>query len=87
MFYNANNNGYNYLVWDNYWRSYRINSETAVQIALQRVPGQVIKIELDYENGILVYEIDIRAETGVYEVHVDAASGQILKVERENNFD
>ncbi|NLZ48542.1 MAG: PepSY domain-containing protein [Clostridiales bacterium] len=87
MFYNAYNNGYNNLIWDNYWRSYRINSETAVQIALQRVPGQVIKIELDFENGILVYEIDIRTQSGVYEVHVDAVSGQVLKVERENNFD
>ncbi|NLM35122.1 MAG: peptidase [Clostridiales bacterium] len=87
MFNYSYNNGYNYLVWDNYWRSYRINSETAVQIALQRVPGQVIKIELDYENGILVYEIDIRTQTGVYEVHVDAIAGQVLKVERENNFD
>lgn len=76
-----------YSLWDNYWRSYRINSEAAIQIALRRVPGQVIKVELDYEDGILVYEIDIRTTSGVYEVHVDAITGQILKVERDFNFD
>lgn len=84
--YSYNNNMY-YSLWDNYWRSYRINSEAAIQIALRRVPGQVIKVELDYEDGVLVYEIDIRTTSGVYEVHVDAITGQILKVERDFNFD
>lgn len=76
----------NYSLWDSYWRSYRINSEAAIQIALQLVPGQVIKVELDYENGILVYEIDIRTQSGIYEVHVNATTGQILKVEKEDNW-
>jgi len=85
------NNGYNnyvyYRLWDRYWMSYRINSEAAIQIALQQVPGQVIKVELDYENGILVYEIDIRTPSGIYEVYVNAVTGQILKIEMENNWD
>ncbi|MGI6668956.1 MAG: PepSY domain-containing protein [Acetivibrionales bacterium] len=75
------------FLWDNYWRSYRINSEAAIQIALQQVPGQVIKVELDYENGILVYEIDIRTLSGVYTVYVHAITGQVLKVENDFNFD
>lgn len=80
--YGYNNNNY-YWLWDNYWRSYRINSEAAIQIALQRVPGQVVKVELDYDNGILVYEVDIRTALGVYEVNVHAVTGQILKVEKD----
>jgi len=72
-----------YTLWDGYWRSQRINSEAAIQIALQQVPGQVIKVELDDENGILVYEIDIRTPSGIYEVHVHAVTGQVLKIERE----
>jgi uncharacterized membrane protein YkoI len=76
-----------YYVWDNFWRSYRINTEAAIQIALQQVPGQVIKAELDYENGILIYEIDIRTISGVYEVYVHAFTGQILKVEKDNDYD
>jgi len=85
MFDNINNNIY-YTLWDAYWRSYRISSEAAIQIALRQVPGQVIKVELDYENGILVYEIDIRNPSGIYEVHVNAVTGQILKVEKENGW-
>jgi uncharacterized membrane protein YkoI len=53
---------------------------------LQQVPGQVIKVELDYEYGMLVYEIDIRTQSGVYEVHVNANTGQILKIEMEDNW-
>jgi uncharacterized membrane protein YkoI len=86
MFDNVYNNMY-YGLWDGYWRSYRINTEAAIQIALQRVPGQVIKVELDYEYGILVYEIDILTQRGIYEVHVNAATGQVLKVEKEDDWD
>jgi len=82
--------GYNqniyYSLWDAYWRSYRISSEAAIQIALQRVPGQVLRVELDYENGVLVYEIYIRNPSGVYEVNVNAVTGQIMKVEFENDW-
>lgn len=74
-----------YNLWDGYWRCYRINSEAAIQIALGRVPGQVIKVELDVENGLLIYEVDIRTATGVYEVKMDADTGAILSVEREND--
>lgn len=75
-----------YSLWDEYWQNYRISSEAAIQIALQQVPGQVLRVELDEENGILVYEVDIRTPSGRYEVHVHAATGQILKVEREDDW-
>jgi len=75
-----------YTLWDGYWGRYRINAETAVQIALQQVPGQVIKVELDDEDGLLVYEVDVRTPAGVYEVHINAATGQILKIEREDDL-
>lgn len=71
------------VVWDNYWRNYRVDVETAVQIALQHVPGRVIKVELEYDDGLLVYEIHIRTERGVYEVKIHANTGQVLKIERE----
>jgi len=81
------NSYYGLYLWDNYWRSYRINSEAAIQIALQSVPGQVVKVELDFNNGVLLYEVDIRTATGVYEVHVHAITGQILKVEKDFDYD
>ncbi|MBU5439592.1 PepSY domain-containing protein [Tissierella sp. MSJ-40] len=72
-----------YNSWDNYWRIHQINGAEAIQIALRYVPGEVLKVELDTEHGILVYEITIRASTGVYEVKIDANTGEILEIERE----
>ncbi|WP_243447854.1 PepSY domain-containing protein [Clostridium tetani] len=68
-----------YVLWDKYWRSYRIDSESAIQIALQQIPGEVIKVELDTENGVLVYEVTIRNNTGIYEISIDANTGQIVE--------
>ena len=52
-----------------------------MNIALQRVPGQVVKAEIDYDDGMLIYEIDIRTAEGYkYEVKVDANTGAILRV-------
>ncbi|GAA0122679.1 MAG: PepSY domain-containing protein [Clostridium argentinense] len=72
-----------YNLWDNYWRTYRINTEAAIQAALREVPGQVIKVELDIEYGILVYEVTIRTQTGIYEVKIDADTGKVLEIESE----
>lgn len=63
----------------------QITRENAIQIALQQVPGQVIEAELEYENGVQVYDIDIKTPSGVFEVNVDAASGQIIKVEKDTD--
>lgn len=71
--------------WENDWQhqQYRqISIEQAMNIALQRVPRHVVKAELDYDDGMLVYEIDIRTAEGYkYEVKVDANTGAILRVE------
>lgn len=84
--FNGNGNDLYFSLWDGFWRSYRINSEAAIQIALQRVPGQVVKVELDKEDGILVYEVDIRTPTGVYEVQVNASTGQVIKIELDDDW-
>ncbi|WP_318614018.1 PepSY domain-containing protein [Sporosarcina sp. YIM B06819] len=70
--------------WANHWQNpqyRRITIDQAMAIALQRVPGQVVKVELDYDDGLLVYEVDIRTAEGYkYEVKIDANSGVILRV-------
>lgn len=76
------NNYYN--SWNNYWRTQQINEAEAIQIALRYVPGEVLKVELDVEHGILIYEITIRAYTGMYyEVKIDANTGALIEIERE----
>ena len=79
----------------NYWNyqhmyaqnNQRISSQQAQQITLVRVPGQVLHVDLDMENGVLVYEVYIlTAQNRVYEVEINARTGRIIKVEQENDF-
>jgi uncharacterized membrane protein YkoI len=57
-----------------------ISEEQARAAALVAVPGAVLEIELENENGRLVYEVEIRPAAGgpAVEVLVDAASGAVL---------
>jgi uncharacterized membrane protein YkoI len=49
------------------------------------IPGKEIEVELEAEDGILIYELKmLRPDGRVQEVEVDAATGKILKVEDDN---
>lgn len=64
----------------------RITMQQAQELALQRVPGKVMQIDMDLENGVLVYEVFIMTSHGkIYEVELLAKSGKILKIEQEND--
>ncbi|WP_461615414.1 PepSY domain-containing protein [Clostridium sp. Marseille-QA1073] len=73
------NNSY-YKIWDDYWKTYRVTTEEAAQIALQQVPYQLVNIELGMENGMLIYKVTIRTPVGMYEIKVDTEMGKILEV-------
>lgn len=67
-----------------YNRYSRISITDAMSIAMEQVPGEVVKAELDTENGMLFYEVDIRNMQGIkYEVLIDARTGGILNIERD----
>ncbi|MBD7909049.1 PepSY domain-containing protein [Sporosarcina sp. Sa3CUA8] len=52
-----------------------------MMVALQQVPGHVVKAELEYDQGTVIYEIEIRTHDGQkYEVKVDANTGNVLRV-------
>ena len=66
----------------------RITIEQAMNIALQRIPGQIVHVDLDMEDGILVYEVFIMTQSNqIFEVEVHARTGTIMKIEQENDFD
>ncbi|HML92054.1 PepSY domain-containing protein [Methyloceanibacter sp.] len=49
------------------------------------VPGKVLKVELELEDGVYVYEIEILRPNGrVQEVEVSARSGGILAIEDDD---
>ncbi|WP_240339655.1 PepSY domain-containing protein [Halobacillus ihumii] len=63
----------------------RLTMEQAQDIALQRIPGQILHIDMDLEHGVLVYEIFIlTSQNRVYEVEVHASNGNIIKIEQED---
>ncbi|PAE09213.1 peptidase M4 [Terribacillus saccharophilus] len=64
----------------------RITMQQAQERALQRVPGSVMHVDMDLENGVLVYEVFIMTAQGmIYEVEILAKNGRILKIEQEND--
>lgn len=53
-----------------------------LKVALERVPGEVVKVELEREDGIWVYEIKILTPQGKRrEVEINAKSLEIIKVD------
>jgi len=66
----------------------QITLQQAQAIALQRVPGRVLHVDMDLENGVLVYEVFIMTSQGrIVEVEILAKTGKILKIEQENDDD
>ncbi len=62
----------------------KITFSQALEAALTRVPGGVIKAELEVEDGNLVYSFEIvNAQQKVVEVEVDAGNGQVLDVDED----
>lgn len=54
-------------------------------IALGAVAGEIVEVELDREDGQLIYEVDVLTRTGrVRQVEIDARTGAVLDVEDED---
>jgi len=50
-----------------------------------KLPGKVIEVELEVEDGILVYDLKMLTPEGVLqEIEVDAATGEILEIEDDD---
>ena len=63
-----------------------ISIDQAKSIALQQVPGRIVHIDLDRDDGILKYEIIIiTKQNEVYEVEINANTGKVVKVEKETD--
>jgi uncharacterized membrane protein YkoI len=66
----------------------KISMDQAVQQALASVQGQVLKTELEGENGFLVYGVEVvTADKAIVDVKVDAGSGKVLAMERDKADD
>ena len=60
----------------------------AMQKALAAVHGQVLKTQLENEDGFLVYGVEVvTADKVIMEVKVDAGSGKVLAMNRDKADD
>ena len=61
-----------------------ISADEASQAALAAVPGTVNTVELDNENGSVVYSVEVRTDAGLIDVKVDAGNGSVLAQESDH---
>ncbi len=62
-----------------------IPAHEAIGAALGAVPGEIVELDLDTDRGRVVWEALIAADAGGHwEVYVDAATGEVLKQERDD---
>ncbi|CAM4148067.1 PepSY domain-containing protein [Lederbergia lenta] len=68
-----------------------ISIEKATEIAIGEVGGVLDSVELDKENGRLIYEVELElsGNNSDVDVDIDAVTGEILKIDRdgEDDFD
>lgn len=65
----------------------KVTAEQAEQAALAVVPGTVSDIELENEDGSVVYEVEITANGTTTEVEVDAGNAKVLAQEADHAED
>lgn len=64
----------------------KVTPDQAVQSALGAENGKVLKMELENENGFLVYGVEIvTADKSIVDVKVDAGSGKVLAKDRDTD--
>jgi uncharacterized membrane protein YkoI len=65
----------------------RITPEQAQASALAQVPGTVKKVEIENEDGNVVYGVEIKTANGESDVKVDAGDGRVLHIEQDGEGD
>ncbi len=64
----------------------KITIDAAVSAALQAVPGKASRAELEHENNLIVYGVEIvKPDNQIVDVKVDADSGKVLKVSSDTH--
>lgn len=62
----------------------KIPFDSAVKAALTAVQGKILRVELENENGYLVYGVEVvKADRQIVDVKVDAGDGKVLKIETD----
>ena len=66
-----------------YQKLARVTAEQARAAAIAAVPGVATSVELENEDGNLVYGVNVKTSAGERDVKVDAGNGKVLHVEQD----
>jgi uncharacterized membrane protein YkoI len=66
-----------------YQKLARITADQARSAALANTPGSATSVELENEDGNLVYGVTVKTSAGERDVKVDAGNGKVLHVEQD----
>lgn len=62
-----------------------ISEQQAQRIALDRVSnGEIVKFQLEEDDGLSVYDIEIVKDAYEYEVKIDASTGDVIEYEQDD---
>jgi uncharacterized membrane protein YkoI len=64
-----------------------LSTDEVEKIALQEVAGVVEEIELEKKSGKVIYEVDIEKDDVDYDLYIDAYSGEIYTIDRDDDDD
>lgn len=65
----------------------QLTEAEAQEIALGEVTGDVTEVEVEEENGVVVFTFDITTDTGITEIEVDGDTGEVLGTEADDDDD
>ncbi len=69
-----------------YLATAKVSSGQAAKAVTDAIPGQILSIGLEKEDGFLVYAVEVMGhDSNLYEVNVDAGNGKILSKEKRNS--
>ncbi len=58
--------------------------EKILEISREKVKGKILEVELEYENKLLIYELEVLDKQGiVWEIKVNATTGTIIDKEQD----
>lgn len=60
-----------------------ITKEQAITIAQKKASGTIVKAKLDTDDGVQVYEIELRNGNVEYDFEIDAMTGEIIAFEED----
>lgn len=61
-----------------------ISEQKAIEIAEKEVNGTMKEIEIDEDDGQILYEVELQTNKGEADVDIDAETGKVLKVELDD---